>query len=196
MSLDAADTFFEQGGEYTGIYVITKDPEHNDKVEKEIRDRFGKNIGVTTPKAIAETIQSILSTFNAFISSIASVSMFVGAVGIVTTLFTAVIERTKEIGLLKALGFNSLTVLLMFLTESVTIGVVGGMLGVLMGIGGAYLLIRVMPFNFSGGWIRPVFIPSDLIYVAILSLVLSCVAGLYPAWRASRLSPLIALRKE
>jgi len=196
VSLNSANTFFEKGGEYTGIYVITREPDLNDKVEKQVRNRFGKTIGITTPKAIAETIQSILSTFTAFISSIASVSMFVGAVGIITTLFTSVIERTKEIGLLKALGFNSLVVLLMFLTESITIGVIGGMLGVVVGIGGAHLLTRIMPFQMQGGGINPVFLPNDLVYVATLSLVLSCVAGLYPSWRASRLSPLIALRKE
>ncbi len=196
ISLSAANTFFEKGSQYDGIYVITKDPALNDKVEQEIRTRFGKTIGIITPKAITETIQGVFSTFNAFISSIASVSMFVGAVGIITTLFTSVIERTKEIGLLKALGFNSLMVLLMFLTESIMIGILGGMLGVMIGIGGAYLMIRVLPFGVGSTGVKPLFVPIDLAYVALLSLVLSCVAGLYPAWRASRFSPLIALRKE
>jgi putative ABC transport system permease protein len=194
VSLPAAKALLDKGSEYDGIYVVTRDSKYNGEVEDEIRRIYGKNIGVTSPKAIAETINTILGTFNAYISSIALVSLLVGAVGIVTTLFTSVMERTREIGLLKALGFSNPTILLMFLVESMLIGGIGGILGLAAGIIGAHLLVKVVPFGVTG--ITPIFNPMDIAYIWTISFILSMVAGLYPAWRASRLSPLEALRKE
>ena len=193
----AANAFFEKGGTYDGIYGITRDPDVNDKVEQGIRKIYGKNIGVTSPKAMAKTIGDIMGTFTGFMSAIAAVSMFVGAVGIVTTLYTSVMERTREIGLLKAIGYDRTTVLFMFLTESITIGVLGGLLGLAFGVVGAYVLIRVMPFGGGEGLsIAPYFLPMDIARVFLISLVLSVAAGIYPAWRAAKLSPITALRKE
>lgn len=195
VSLPAAAALLEKSGEYSGIYVITRDPGLNDEVVERIKEIYGKNIGVTSPKAIAETINRILGTFNAYVQSIAAISLLVGGVGIVTTLFTSVMERTREIGLLKALGFSDGAILALFLAESGVIGLVGGLTGVVVGVGGAHLLAAVTPFG-EGISINPVFKPGDMAYVWGLSLTLSLAAGLYPAWRASKLSPLTALRKE
>ncbi|MEM2123436.1 MAG: FtsX-like permease family protein [Candidatus Bathyarchaeia archaeon] len=194
MSIPAAKALLDKGNEYDGIYVVTRDSKYNVDVEDEIRRIYGKNIGITSPKAIAETINAILGTFSAYISSTALVSLLVGAVGIVTTLFTSVMERTREIGLLKALGFSNPSILLMFLVESMLIGGLGGVLGVAAGIIGAHRLVKVIPFGVNG--ITPIFNPIDIIYIWTISFILSIFAGLYPAWRASRLSPLEALRKE
>ncbi|MBS7646119.1 MAG: FtsX-like permease family protein [Candidatus Bathyarchaeia archaeon] len=194
VSLPAAKAVLDKGNEYDGIYVVTRDSKYNGDVEDEIRRIYGKNIGVTSPKAIAETISNILGTFNAYISSIALVSLLVGAVGIVTTLFTSVMERTREIGLLKALGFSNPSILLMFLVESMLIGGIGGILGIAVGVVGAHLLAKLVPFGVSG--ITPVFKPVEMAYIWVISFILSIIAGLYPAWRASKLSPLEALRKE
>lgn len=199
ISLAAANALFERGGSYDGIYVITMDPEENDAVEERIRKIYGKNIGVTSPKALAETIKDVMGTFNVFISSIASISMFVGAVGIVTTLYTSVIERTREIGLLKAIGYGNKSILFMFLTESMAIGILGGLCGLAIGVGGAYVLVQIMfrmDPNAEGVTINPYFASMDMVEIFLLALVLSIVAGLYPAWRASRLNPIEALRKE
>jgi len=196
ISLAAANTFFEKNSVYDSIYVITNSPDENDKVETSISRFYGKNIGVISPKAIASTIQEIMGTFIGFLSAIAAVSMFVGAVGIVTTLYTSVMERTREIGLLKAIGYTRETVLLMFLTESFTIGLLGALLGLTFGITGAYALIRLLPFGVAATSITPRFLPTDLAQVFLLACALSVLAGLYPAWRASTLSPITALKKE
>jgi putative ABC transport system permease protein len=196
ISLAAAGTFFEKGGVYDSIYVITSSPDINDKVETSITKFYGKNIGVISPKAIASTIQQIMGTFIGFLSAIAAVSMFVGAVGIITTLYTSVMERTREIGLLKAIGYTRETVLLMFLTESFTIGLLGGLLGLMFGVAGAYVLIRLLPFGAGAIRVTPSFVPTDLAQVFLLACALSIVAGIYPAWRASTLSPITALKKE
>ena len=196
ISPSAANALFDKGGSYNGIYAITRDPEENDAVEESIRKIYGKNIGVTSPKAITSTIQESLGAFTGFISAIAGVSMFVGAVGIITTLYTSVMERTREIGLLKALGCGKRNILFMFLSESMTIGFIGGLLGLLLGLGGAYALIAIMPFGRGGMSFTPYFVPMNLIQIFILSFTLSIIAGLYPAWRASKLTPIEALRKE
>jgi len=196
ITLAAANTFFEKSSVYDTIYVITTSPDMNDKVETSITKIYGKNIGVISPKAMASTIQEIMGTFIGFLSAIATVSMFVGAVGIITTLYTSVMERTREIGLLKAIGYTKETVLLMFLTESFTIGLLGGVLGLAFGVIGAYVLIGILPFGVGAMRVTPSFLPTDLAQVFLLACALSVVAGIYPAWRASTLSPITALKKE
>ncbi|MBS7656140.1 ABC transporter permease [Candidatus Bathyarchaeota archaeon] len=194
ISLPAAVALFDKGNEYDGIYLITRDTKYNEEVEKNIRRIYGNNIGVTSPKAIAETINNIVSTFSAYIFSIAFVSLLVGAIGIITTLFTSVMERTREIGLLKALGFSNAIILLLFLVESMIIGGVGGVLGVATGMMGAHLLAKVIPFGITG--IKPIFYVKNMFYIWLLAFILSILAGLYPAWKAAKLNPIEALRKE
>jgi len=196
ISLAAANTLFAKNSVYDTIYVITDGPDENDKVEASITKFYGKNIGVISPKAMASTIQELMGTFIGFLSAIATVSMFVGAVGIITTLYTSVMERTREIGLLKALGYTRETVLFMFLTESFTIGLLGGLLGLIFGVAGAYVLIGLLPFGAGAMRVTPSFLPTDLAQVFLLACALSIIAGIYPAWRASTLSPITALKKE
>ena len=196
ISLSAANTFFEKDSIYDLIYVITKGPEFNDRVEADITEFYGKNIGVMSPKAMASTINEIMGTLLGFFSAIAAVSMFVGAVGIITTLYTSVMERTREIGLLKAIGYTGGTILFMFLTESFAIGLLGGLLGLAGGIAGAYVLIEFLPLAENAISITPYFGPADLAQVFLLACALSVMAGIYPAWRASILSPITALKKE
>ena len=197
ISLTEANILFQKGGLYDGLYVITSNPDDNDKAEAAITKFYGKNIGVMSPKAIASTVQELMGTFIGFLSAIAAVSMFVGAVGIITTLYTSVMERTREIGLLKAIGYTRETVLFMFLTESFAIGLLGALLGLVLGIVGAYVLIQVLPFGVGQGIsIKPYFSPPSLAQVFLLACALSVIAGLYPAWRASTMNPITALKKE
>ncbi len=102
---------------------------------------------------------------------------------------------------MKAIGAKPWFILSMFLSEAVLIGLIGSTLGIFTGTGVAYLLTS--GFGASGGGppgaasphISPIFLPNDLLYVWLLSLFISLVAGVYPAWKASRLSPLEALRR-
>jgi putative ABC transport system permease protein len=134
----------------------------------------------------------------------------VGAVGIITTLYTSVNERIFEIGTLKAIGASKSLILSLFLMEAVIIGIIGSTLGVTTGIGGAYAMSNFTrapgPGGGGGGGppggtntpqphITPMFRTTDLLNVWILSFIISAVAGLYPAWKASRLSPLSALKR-
>ncbi|MBI2127311.1 MAG: FtsX-like permease family protein, partial [Thaumarchaeota archaeon] len=94
-------------------------------------------------------------------------------------------------------GFSNTNILLVFLSESLLIGVIGGTLGIFGGIGAGSVLLAAVSFGPPGApTISPVFTPQDMISVWLLSVVLSAVAGLYPAWRAARLPPVVALRRE
>jgi putative ABC transport system permease protein len=128
------------------------------------------------------------------------IALLVGAIGIVTTLCTSVNERIKEIGTMKAIHAKPLFILSMFLSEAVFIGLIGSTLGISTGIGVAYLLTSGAgasggPLGTAVPHISPIFLPNDLLYVWFVSLSISLVAGVYPAWKASRLSPLEALRR-
>ncbi len=198
ISPQVANSLMKRGGKYDGIFVVVKEPELNEQVEEEIKARYGENVDITSPEEIFSVVKNITSGVSAYIMSIGSVSLIVGAIGIVTTLFTSVLERTKEIGTLKALGFSSRHVLLLFLMEAMIIGVIGGIIGAIGGIGGSYLLTSLMKMSLSVTDLNmtPVVRVEDLVSTFFIVLGLSLAAGVYPAWRASRLDPVVALRKE
>ncbi len=184
--LESANSLLKKSGQLDQIFAATDNPGMNASVEREIRAIYGNNIGVTTPRAVQETLQSFLSGFNVFLFSIGVVSMLVGAVGIVTTLFTSATERTKELGILKAIGATNRAIVLLILAESVIIGVLGATLGVFFGVFLGELLTRTAQFRI---WdIRPIYTLQDVLSTWFLAVVLSVIAGTYPAWRAPRLT--------
>jgi len=180
--------------------VVTEDSALNASVEEAIRGIYGDDIGITSPEVLLRTINTVISGFTLFISAIGGVSILVGGVGIVTTLFTSVMERTKEVGTLKAIGATGRTILLIFLAESVIIGVLGGGTGLILGAGLALVLGPLISGLSGGGGNFPSFTPIFSVQVVVVILfagiLVSSIAGLYPAWRASRLLPVEALRKE
>jgi putative ABC transport system permease protein len=215
MSLAAADGFFGRGGVYDGIFVVTQSQDRNSAVQSAISKIYGRNLTVFSPAAIAQTIQKVISGIAVFVGGIAAISLLVASIGIITTLYTSVIERTREIGVLKALGFSDRLTLLLFLNEATLIGLLGASAGTFAGMGLAYLLNFALGgfgaggqagagggaglFGGGGGLIsgvKPVFQVQSMAQIWVFSVALSVVAGLYPAWRASRLDPVVALRKE
>lgn len=198
------NSLFHKTGRYDQMVVVALSADYVSTVQQEITGLYGNNIGVITPKAILQTRQRFQSGNSAFTVAIAFIALLVGAVGIITTLYTSVTERTKEIGTMKAIGAKSRFILTLFLTEALFIGILGSTFGILSGIGGAYVLTSGFAPNSPGqgggggaaaSHIDPVFVPTDLFNVWILSTILSLMAGLFPAWKASRLSPLEALRR-
>jgi putative ABC transport system permease protein len=195
--------FLEKGGKYDNIVVAARSPDYVNTVQREITNVYGSNnLGVITPTAILQTRQQFQSGTAAFTLDIAFIALLVGAVGIITTLYTSVNERVKEIGTMKAIGAKPIFILALFLSEAVLIGIFGATSGILTGIGLAYVLTGVSPHASSGSVggtgsasVSPIFVPSDLLHVWALSLLLSLGAGILPAWKASRLSPLEALRR-
>ncbi|MGA6922579.1 MAG: ABC transporter permease, partial [Nitrososphaeraceae archaeon] len=202
---DSGNALFQRAGKFDSLFVATQSSDFVDVVEEEIRKLYGNDIGITTVKAILETIEEFTGGINAFLSSIAIVSLVVGAVGIITTLYTSVIERVKEIGTLKAMGAQNRTILVLFLIEALLIGIFGASFGLVAGIGMGYGLSATFGSDSSSdnsnevteevsttattsddSSITPVYLAQDMAVVWIISVSLSMLAGLFPSWKASR----------
>jgi putative ABC transport system permease protein len=216
INLQAGNSLLQKSGKYDSLYVIAKSTDFVDLVQNEILGLYGKNIGITTVKAILQTIQQFTAGFSAFLTSIGIVALFVGAVGVITTLYTSVIERTREIGTMKAIGALNRHILLLFLVEALLIGVFGATIGLLTGVGFGYGLSSMMATGGGGGGPRggggggpggggshshsshtvPIYQADGMIRVWIISVGLSTFAGVLPAIKASRLLPIKALRTQ
>ena len=142
---------------------------------------------VLDQKEILSTISGILNTLTIALGGIAAISLIVGGIGIMNIMLVSVTERTQEIGLRKALGAKPEVILTQFLIEAVVLSVGGGIIGVLLGSGGALLLNQFMPTTITS-W--------SVVLAFVVSVVIGIVFGVAPARKASQLSPIEALRHE
>ena len=138
---------------------------------------------------VKETLAESSKTMSILLSSIAAISLLVGGIGIMNIMLVSVTERTKEIGLRKAIGARKADILLQFLAESVVVSVIGGLMGVVIGVSGAKILSLV------AGWDTVISIQSILLAFSF-SVFIGLVFGIYPAKKASNLAPIDALRYE
>jgi putative ABC transport system permease protein len=137
---------------------------------------------------------SVSSVLTLFIVLIASISLIVGGIGIMNIMYVSVNQRTREIGLRKAVGASSADILLQFLVEAAMLTLVGGMIGVLAGVGVAYLSSLVI-WKYQPTWEFLVNMEALLISL-LVAVLIGIVFGLYPARKAARLDPIEALRYE
>jgi len=126
---------------------------------------------------------------------IATISLLVGGIGIMNTMYTAVLERTREIGIMKAVGAKNQDIMLIFLLESGTLGLIGGTIGVVLGIGLAKG-VEIMAEYGGFGLLKASMSPSLILGALAFSFVVGSISGLLPARRASQLQPVEALRYE
>jgi len=157
-----------------------------------------KDFTISSPLAMQEQIQSITSTMTLFLAAIAAISLIVGAIGIANSMFTSVLEKIKEIGIMKALGATDGEVMKMFMIESALFGFVGGVIGVVFGMLGSALLGYLL--SGSGGptaMLSNTSVTPEIVIVAILlSVGIGFFSGVLPARSASKLKPIDALRYE
>jgi putative ABC transport system permease protein len=178
-----------------------------DSTSKAIRNAFDKQVQVMSATAVLNILSSVFSIIELFLGGIAAISLLVAGIGIMNIMIVSLMERTREIGILKALGMKSRTVLLVFLCESVIIGLMGAVIG----IGSGWVLANVVAIVFHGGGgafmgnqaagtggmtITPVLTPSVFLGALAFGVGVSVIFALYPAWRASKLKPVEALRYE
>jgi putative ABC transport system permease protein len=154
-----------------------------------------KDYSISSAVAMQETISATLESMTFFLTAIAAVSLLVGAVGIANTMFTTVLERTKQIGIMKAIGAKNRDIMTIFLMNSALVGLVGGAIGI--AIGTAASMVVVLPMmggRMAGG--GNVVSPQLMLLSLAIAVGIGILAGLIPAYRASKLKPVDALRYE
>lgn len=144
---------------------------------------------IQTYVQIIEMVQSILSTVTLFISAVASISLIVGGVGIMNIMLVTVKERTKEIGVRKALGAPNGAILKQFLIEALMLTIIAGIIGMLLGYIGAILIGSVIN-------VQARFTLNMLLFATLTSIAIGLVFGVYPAYQAAKMDPVEALRAD
>jgi putative ABC transport system permease protein len=193
------------------VKLTSSDQATIDNVSELITNAFDGEVSVISSTAVLNIIGSVFSVIQLFLVGIAAISLLVAGIGIMNIMIVSLIERTREIGILKALGMKSRTVLLIFLGESVIIGLIGAAVGIGLGWGLANIVAVVFsgggPFAGIGGGqaatvgtaglnLVPVLTPTVLLGALGFGIGVSVIFALYPAWRASKLKPVEALRYE
>ncbi len=214
MPFSAARTVIENAGtnRFSSIQVKVADSSAVDEVVQSIQERLmlsrhvtnsTKDFTVQSAQAMQETISSVMGTMSLFLSGIAAISLLVGAIGIANTMFMSVMERTRQIGTLKALGTTNFEIMKLFVLESAMIGFIGGLIGVFLGFIASgtvsELGIRMIGIGGRGmgGSSSITVITPELVLFAIgFSILIGIVSGLLPARRAASLQPIEALRYE
>lgn len=188
--LDAVREISEIGkNEVSGIAVDVGDPSEADSVATRIMLKY-PGVDASTPQEIAASFGTLLSAIRSSTFVIAGIAAVVGGIGITNSMLMSVMERRREIGILKAVGWSNREVIRMFLAESVIIGIMGGIIGISLGAGGVFAVQSVrhdLMLSVS---------PSLVVQAFVFALSLGIFGGLYPAWRATQVSPIEALRYE
>ncbi len=165
------------------------------KLRKDRHEKEGEeDFSVQTPASLLSSVTTILNVINLVVSGIATIALLIGAIGVSNTMFTAVIERRKEIGVMKAVGARNRDVLSLFLIESGLLGLIGGILGVSLGIALAYFAAYAANISLGTTLLQASFSLPLMFTAVIFTFLLGLLAGMIPAWQASRLPPTEALR--
>ncbi|MFZ2412571.1 MAG: ABC transporter permease [Candidatus Methanoperedens sp.] len=191
---------------FTSIMVKVADPTLANQVAADIVTKLmpsrhvnprTRDFTVTAFATIQQQITSVVQTISLFLAAIAAVSLLVGAVGIANTMFMSVMERTRQIGLLKALGATDNEVMKLFLMESGLFGFVGGVLGIISGILISVIISAVgMRAIGPGGAMNAVVTPQLLVFALVFSVFVGVISGVVPARTAAKMNPVDALRFE
>jgi putative ABC transport system permease protein len=162
-------------------YVLRRS--HNLKSSEE------SDFNIQNPTDMLATLSSVTQTLTIFLGAIAGISLLVGGIGIMNIMLVSVTERTKEIGLRKAVGATRNQILVQFLIETLTLSIFGGIIGILFGISIALTFTAL-------GLITAVISPGSIIMAFTFAMAIGIFFGLYPAYRAANLHPMVALRYE
>ncbi len=200
MGLEDAQLLFNKK-DFVNVFVVqTTNGIDTETVGKKIEQELLKTLqdeefDVFTPEQLLKQIGAMLGVIQLVLASIASISLLVGAIGIMNSMFTGVLERTQEIGILKAIGATNGNILSLFIMEAGIMGSVGGVIGTTIGTGFAYIVefgAHLAGYDIFSVQIEPAF----LLEVLIFSFFVGAIAGAIPAYRAAKMKPVDALRYE
>ncbi|MDZ4063215.1 MAG: FtsX-like permease family protein, partial [Coriobacteriia bacterium] len=173
------------------IVVKAADAEEIDiiqaRVKRVLRPKFGEEFSVFTQEQTLGILSSLLGTLTVMLAGIAGISLLVGGIGIMNIMLVSVTERTREIGIRKAVGAKTYDIMSQFVIEAVMLSIVGGGIGILLGAGGAAALKQFVPTEVT---------PWAVMLAFSFSAAVGIFFGVYPAYRASTLDPIEALRYE
>ncbi|MBD3203810.1 FtsX-like permease family protein [Candidatus Woesearchaeota archaeon] len=205
ISLETFEDLYDVDKEYDFIIAQAKpgvDPEEvASELKRKLRDERDEEEGeetfeVQTSENFRESFNDIFAIVQYFVAGLAFISMLVGGVGIMNTMYTAVLERTKEIGIMKAIGARNSDILKMFLIEAGLIGLIGGTIGIIIGFS-ASKFVEFIIKNVLGFELLSVRFNIPLMAMVFLfSILFGAVAGVFPAKQASEQKPVDALRYE
>jgi len=196
MPLSITQRLYEKEGQISYISVIVDDLTRIEYYMAAIIDVA--SVTVRTDQQLLNSALSILDSVNITLQLISGVALLAAAFGIINTMMTAITERRREIGILRAIGAPSGAIFKIFILESGLYGLLGGIIGVFAGIGASFLAAPIIQGNdMLMGMEAGVSINVPLVVIAItFSLVISIVSGVYPAWKASKLTPVEAISYE
>lgn len=200
MAIVPATTALEMNGaseRYQTIYIMADDPTELDgvgaaalaKLQARHNNYDREVYTVTNMASFVELLDTVITVFTIFIAAVSCISLVVGGIGVMNIMFVSVTERTREIGIRKALGAKTKSIMMQFLTESVLICLIGGLLGMVLGFLLSAIVSAIMHITFT------VKIYAILISVGFSSAI-GIFFGMYPAKKAATMNPIDALRKE
>ena len=182
---------------YDTVYIIATDENDLDSAGNAALNRirarhnnYDKDCYMLTNLATyIDLLDTVINVFTIFIAAVSAISLIVGGIGVMNIMLVSITERTREIGIRKALGAKTSTILFQFLTESIILCVIGGAIGLLLGVSGAALVSSIMNI--------PLQVKFSTVALAIgFSSFIGIVFGVYPARRAAKMPPIEALRRE
>jgi len=194
MDLKQLQEIVHKRGRISMIMVKLRDPRLGESFKEKVERRY-EDLDVVEPEQISENVGKVLDMLNSVLLSIGSISLLVGGLGIMNTTMVSVLERIREIGIMKAIGAKRSHVLAIFLTEAMITSFIGGILGAIGGALLANLASEIIPKII--GFPTPYKVFPALIFGPIaLSVVLGVIAGFYPSWKGANVRPIEAIRYE
>ena len=166
-----------------------------EEITNEVQDTLGEEVTVMSSQVITETTESVMTIIEAILGGIAAISLVVAGIAVINTMTISVMERTREIGVMKALGAKNKDVLLMFLTESSMTGLIGGVLGVIFGILLAQIASTILILTMEVSLTSVTSLEVGVLGV-IFAVITGTVSGFFPSRKAAQLAPVEALRYE
>ena len=195
--ITVTDNISGNSGNYDMLYVMAADEENADTVGNAAKNilyakhgNFGSDVyTVMNMEAYTEMVDKIINVFTTFVAGISAIALLVGGIGVMNIMLVSVTERTSEIGIRKALGAKTSTIMFQFLTESIILCVIGGLVGFIIGV-----LMAAGVAEFAGITIK---IEATTILIAVgFSSAVGIFFGLYPARKAAKMLPIEALRRD
>lgn len=192
MNLGNAQRLMQDEGNLTSIFVKVNPDMDVEQVADEIDSRYGDNLTAITSLSDLTMVGDMIDMLNGASWGISLLAILIGAIGIINTMLTSVFERTRELGVLKAVGWSSRRILFMIVGESIVITLVAGIIGSAFGVLGVELFTQL---DFLGG-MEPLFNLDTFVQAFVIAIIVGIIGGIYPAMKAVKLPPTEALRYE